>query len=116
MTEGQVFDKADIQVLFHTFDISVMPEPETVMFLLNRITVRYITDTPLDFNIYYKGMNSNEIVYTIPLPIGDKETMKPLPLFMMAREYHYEITGSQVGMFQLIEADLKHFLVPIGMS
>ncbi len=115
MTEGQIFNIAPIDYVSPTYDISVMQEGENLVFLLKQITVRYISDVTLNFNIYYiKPNTSTEILYTIVLPAGNVDLLRQLPLFMTAWAYRYEITGNP-SSFQLIEVDLKHFLIQKGL-
>ena len=115
MTEGQVFNIAPIDYVSPTYDISVMQEDENLVFLLKQITIRYMSDVTLNFNIYYiKPNTSNEILYSITLPAGNFDLIRNLPLFMNAWSYRYEITGSPT-QFELIEVDLKHFLIQKGL-
>lgn len=115
MTEGQVFNIAPIDYVSPTYDISVMQEGENLVFLLKQITIRYISDVSLIFNIYYiKPNTSNEILHSVVLPAGDVDLLKRLPLFMNAWSYRYEIIGNPIS-FELIEVDLKHFLIQKGL-
>ena len=114
MTEGQVFNTADIDIIFPTYDISVMQETENLIFLLKQVIVRYVSDVPLTFNIYYRFRQGVQKMYSVSLPSGDNEIQKNLPLSMIATEYYYEIVGISTS-FELIEADLKHFLIPKGL-
>ena len=93
-----------------------MQESENLVFLLKQITVRYISDVNLNFNIYYIKPNTDtEILYTVVLPAGNFDLLRNLPLFMTAWSYRYEIVGSSATSFELIEVDLKHFLIQKGL-
>ena len=115
MTEGQVINTADVHIVYPTYDISVMQESENLVFLLKQVIARYISDVILSFDIYYRFRQGALTKYSVTLPSGDYEKQINLPLFMIATEYHYEIVGSDATNFELIEADLKHFLIPKGL-
>lgn len=114
MTEGTTYTD-DIRIVFPTYDISVMQENDNLLFLLKKIIIRYKCDVPVTVTIYYRVRQGQKKVYTKQFVLGDKKGEFNLPLFMTATEYHYEVSCSSPRIFELIEIDVKHFLIPKGL-
>ena len=100
-----------------TYNVDAIPAPlkNTHRALMKFAHALYVSDVDLTFTVYWKGLYTNvenSKVYTMS---KDKEYFKQkFPRGILAREWRYEIAGTDATICEITEAGLMWLPHPIG--
>lgn len=117
MNEGDFIYETNVDLIFPTWDISVLPGglKTTHRMLLKFLDARYVLDQDAQLILYYKRLYSN-VEEMIPYTISkDNEFFKQkLPPGILVREWRLQLLGINLREAELFEIGTTWIAHPIG--